>query len=116
MVNVTVEVDVSEHLCCGDAIERGERVDLTCARRQDPDGRVRVLASHHVSRIETTVRGRVVDIISVAEDGSTRPVLRVPSGRALRGLDEDDDGHLEAPWTGETIRDRGRTFVVTVQR
>lgn len=116
MVNMTVEVEVSEHLCCGDAIERDEWVDLTCTRWQDPDGRVHVFASYHASRIETRVRGRVVDIISVAEDGLTRPVLRVPSGRALRGLDEDDDGHLEAPWNGETIQDQGRTFVVTVRR
>lgn len=115
-MDVTVEVDVLDHMCCGETIERGDRVDLACTRRQDPDGRVRVTATHHASRVETRVRGRVVDIVSVAEDGSARPVLRIPEGRALRGLDEDDDGHLEAPWTGELVQDRGRTFVVTVRR
>jgi hypothetical protein len=47
MVNATVQMDVEAHLCCGEAVERDEGVDLACTRWQDPDGRVHVLASHH---------------------------------------------------------------------
>lgn len=30
-------------------------------------------------------------------------------------VDEDDDGHLEDPWTGEVITSPGRDFLVTVR-
>ncbi len=44
-----------------------------------------------------------------------QPVLRLPSGRALRGFDDHDDGHLEDPWTGEVIATGTEEFLVTVR-
>ncbi|KEA65894.1 hypothetical protein [Mycobacterium tuberculosis] len=51
----------------------------------------------------------------VPDDGAPQPVLRVPSGAALRGYDEGDDGHLEDPWTGEVVLAEGEEFLVTVR-
>jgi hypothetical protein len=115
-MDVIVEVGDWEHECCGQAIERGQVVDLGCTRWQDPDGRVHLIETHHDSRTETRVRGRVVDIVVLAEDGSSKPILRLPSGSALRGFDDDDDGHLESPWTGELIEEHENQFLVTVKR
>ena len=54
--------------------------------------------------------------IEVVDDGRTaQPILRVPSGSALRGFDDEDDGHLEDPWTGDEITSESREFLVTVQ-
>jgi hypothetical protein len=39
----------------------------------------------------------------------------VPSGAALRGFDDEDDGHLEDPWTGEVISSESAEFLVTVR-
>jgi hypothetical protein len=114
-LNVTVEVGDWEHECCGPAIERNDVVDLGCLRWRDADGQVRLIETHHDSPIETRVRGRVVDILVLAEDGSSTPVLRVPSGVALRGFDDEDDGHLETPWSGELVDERNRHFLVTVK-
>lgn len=114
-LNVTVEVGDWEHECCGPAIERNDVVDLGCLRWRDADGRVRLIETHHDSPVETRVRGRVVDILVLAEDGSSTPVLRVPSGVALRGFDDEDDGHLETPWSGELVDERNRCFLVTVK-
>jgi len=114
-LNVTVEVGDWEHECCGAAIERNETVDLGCLRWRDADGQVRLIEAHHDSPIETRVRGRVVDIVVVAEDGSSTPILRVPSGVALRGFDDEDDGHLEAPWSGEVVDELNRRFLITVK-
>jgi hypothetical protein len=74
-----------------------------------------LIETHHDSPIETRIRGRVVDILVLAEDGSATPILRVPSGAALRGFDDEDDGHLETPWSGELVNERNRRFLVTVK-
>jgi hypothetical protein len=114
-LNVTVDVGDREHERCGPAIEGNDVVDLGCLRRRDADGRVRLIETHHDSPLETRVRGRVVDILVLAADGSSTPVLRVPSGVALRGFDDEDDGHLEPPWSGELVDERSRRFLVTVK-
>ena len=114
-LNLTVEVGDWEHECCGPAIERNDVVDLRCLRSRDADGNVRLIETHHDSPIETRVRGRVVDILVLAEDGSSTPILRVPGGRAIRGFDDEDDGHLETPWSGEHVDEPNRRFLVTVK-
>ncbi|HEX8498925.1 MAG TPA: hypothetical protein VF661_17120 [Actinomycetales bacterium] len=121
-MDVVVRVGGWEHACCGPAIERQELVDLGCVRVAGPDGEVLLVETHHdtgppvgpAEQVER-VRGRVADIRVVGDDGATRPVLRVPSGEALRGFDAHDDGHLEDPWTGEQVTPGG-TFLVTVAR
>ncbi len=114
-MKVVVEIDVGEHQCCGDAIELSQLVDLPCTRWQDSDGRIRLLEAFHGIPVETRARGRVTDLAAVFDDGSSLPIARVPGGAALRGFDEHDDGHLEAPWTGELIDGVGRAFLVTVK-
>ena len=60
------------------------------------------------------IRGRVVDICIQRLDGSVEQINRLPSGRALRGFDDGDDGHLEQPSTGEPVTYDSNTFLVTV--
>lgn len=108
-----VEVGGWEHACCGSAIERDELVDLGCLRVLEAEGEVELAETHHDVDPEVRVRGRVRDISVVRPGSPAQPVLRVPSGQALRGDDDDDDGHLEDPWTGELLP-HGTTFVVVV--
>ncbi len=114
-MDVVVGVGGWEHECCGAAVERHGLVDFGCIRQAGPDGRVRVVETHHHIDPEERVRGRVTDIQVVSGGGTTRPILRLPSGRALRGSDDDDDGHLEDPWTGEVVTRGTLEFLVVVR-
>ena len=64
---------------------------------------------------EERVSGRVVDLQVVQDGGESLPILRVPSGRALRGFDDNDDGHLEDPWVGDVLAATGDEFLVTIR-
>lgn len=112
-MDVVVEVGGWEHLCCGRAVERDQLVDLGCLRLEAPDGEVRLSTARHDSEPEVRVQGRVRDIQVVRDGEPAEPVLRVPSGDALRGSDDGDDGHLEDPWTGELLPD-GIDFLLVV--
>ena len=112
-VDVVVEVGGWEHACCGPAIERNELVDLGCLRVLAPDGEVNLSETHHELEPDVRVQGRVRDIHVARPGGPSQPVLRLPSGEALRGYDDEDDGHLEDPWTGELLPD-GADFVLIV--
>ena len=112
-VDVEVEVSLWDHECCGEAIERGQVVDLNCSRTMGDDGALHLSAGHHQPP-QRRVRGRVRSVEVLRPEAPSQPVLRVPSGLALRGFDPDDDGHLENPWTGEPVPD-GETFLVTVR-
>lgn len=117
-MDVVVEVGGWEHECCGEAIERNQLVDFQCIRYRGRDGLMRLSETHHggpdVSADEH-VRGRVTEIQVVQDSGIALPILRVPSGRALRGFGEDDDGQLEDPWTGDVIASASGEFLVTVR-
>ena len=102
-----------EHACCGPAIERDQLVDLGCLRVLAPDGEVDLSETHHDVAPEIRVQGRVRDIQVVRLGQPAQPVLRLPSGAALRGFDDEDDGHLEDPWTGELLPD-GDDFLLIV--
>ncbi len=108
-----VEVGGWEHECCGPSIERDQLVDLGCLRVTRPDGEVHLSETHHHLEPELRVRGRVRDIQVARLGRPAQPVLRLPSGTALRGFDTEDDGHLEAPWTGE-LHAHGDDFFVIV--
>lgn len=112
-VDVQVQVGGWEHECCGDAIERGQVVDLDCQRIMGDDGLMHLSAGRH-SPAERRVRGRVRAVEVVRPEAASQPVLRVPSGLALRGFDPDDDGHLQNPWTGQAV-EPGEVFLVTVR-
>ena len=116
-VDVVVEVGGWEHECCGEPIERNQMLDLQCVSYTAPDGSSRLAETHHGPDLSATerVRGRVVDIQVVPTDGAPQPVLRIPSGAALRASDEGDDGHLEDPWTGEAVPCDSSGFLVTVR-
>jgi hypothetical protein len=117
-VDAVLEVGAWEHECCGEAIERNQLVDFPCIRSTGPDGRMRLIESHHGGlgvRADERVRGRVTEIQVVREDGTAQSILRLPSGHALRGYDDGDDGHLEDPWTGDVITTESREFLVTVR-
>jgi len=117
VVDVVVEVGGWEHQCCGEAIERNQLVDLQCIRYQGQGGPLRLIESHHELDVpaEQRVRGRVTEIQVVHEGGTAKPILRIPGGSALRGFDDDDDGHLEDPWTGDVISSDTGEFLVTVR-
>ncbi|MCF6743467.1 hypothetical protein E9529_04105 [Blastococcus sp. KM273128] len=117
-MDVVVEVGGWEHECCGEAVERNQLVDFSCIRYQGPDGRERLAESHHGGldvRADERVRGRVTDIQVVRDGGVAQAVLRLPSGQALRGFDDGDDGHLEDPWTGDLLPSGSTEFLVTVR-
>lgn len=116
-MDVVVEVGDWEHDCCGGPIERNQVVDVTCFLITEPGAPPRLMETHHALEVAHPVeriRGRVVDIAVVQDDGSTRPILRVPGEAALRGFDA-DDGHLEDPWSGEIVTSSRNDFLVTVQ-
>lgn len=118
VVDVVVEVGGWEHECCGEAIERDDVVDFDCIRHAGPDGLVHLIESHHGGidvPPEVRVHGRVTEIQVVRGGGDAQPVLRIPSGRALCGFGDGDDGHLEDPWTGDVIESSGVEFLVTVR-
>jgi hypothetical protein len=117
-VDVVVEVGGWEHECCGEAIDRDQVVDFQCIVHAGPDGRTRLAESHHGGldvRADQRVQGRVTEIRVVQDSGATQPILRVPSGRALRGFDDHDDGHLEDPWTGDVVPSGNLEFLVTIR-
>ena len=113
-MEVVVEVGGWEHACCGPAVERHEVVDFSCTRAAHRDGRPYFICTHHDVEPVERVRGWVVDIC-VLLDAGARPVRRVPSGRALRGFDPNDDGHLEDPWTNDVFTSSGGDFLVSVR-
>ncbi len=106
-----------EHECCGPSYERGQVVDVACVVVTTQDGTTSLVETRHeigvIWPIEH-VRGRVVDVEVVHEDGTAQPVLRIPDGSALCGFGE-DDGHLEDPWTGEVVLGSHHDFRVTVR-
>ncbi|WP_439690637.1 hypothetical protein ACRQ4C_07090 [Curtobacterium sp. SP.BCp] len=96
---VVVEVGGWEHLCCGGAVEIGDEVEYPVVQA---DGARRFAEVRHGTVRTQTIRGRVVDLYAVGRSGRVA-VERIPDGRSLRGFDEDDDGHLEARWTGQPV-------------
>ena len=111
-----MEVGDWEHECCGPAIERDQAVDLGCLRVVGDDGRVRLVETHHDDApADERVQGRVTELQVVQAGGTTRSILRVPSGGALLGDDRIDDGHLEDAWSGEPVPSDSHVFLVTVR-
>lgn len=96
---VVVIVGGWEHECCGPAVEIGDVVEYGVV---SADGARRFEEIRHDTVPNQTIRGRVVELFAVGREGRVA-IERVPSGAALRGFDEDDDGHLEARWTGQPV-------------
>lgn len=110
-----VEVGGWEHDCCGPSYERNSIVKITCRILRDERLGVRYVESHHdaFDGDETDeLRGRIADIQIVHPDGDAEPILRLPSGRSLRGFDDEDDGHLEHAYIGESVTHDSESFVI----
>lgn len=117
LMRAKVVVGGWEHECCGPAYERDAVVELTCLVVTGNPADPHYVESHHdlATDADTVVLcGRVVDIRIEHRDGSSEQIRRLPSGRALRGFDEHDDGHLERPWTGEPVTSDSDRYVVTI--
>lgn len=115
-----MEVGDWEHECCGPAYQRDTVVDLTClVVPGQGDVGTRYLESHHdldTGRDLIHVRGRLVELRIQHPDGSGERIERLPSGRALRGFDDADDGHLEQPWTGAPVTRDSDRYLLTVSQ
>ncbi|GAA1854587.1 hypothetical protein ACFFOM_02545 [Microlunatus capsulatus] len=118
-MRVVVEVGGWQHACCGPAYERDAVVEVTCLVVPGVEGGPpRHVETHHeltTRHPRVTLRGRVVDVAVQHPDGEVEPVLRLPGGRALRGYDDTDDGHLEQPWTGLPVTADSELFLVTLE-
>ena len=111
-VNILVEVGGWEHECCGAALERRSEITLTCISPDERfDGGHLVYSTHGMKSPAYRCAGHVVDLWLVDEAGHRQPIQRVPSGPALRGFDESDDGAIRSE-TGEIIAAHSGRFLV----
>lgn len=113
-VDVVVEVGGWEHACCGPAIELVQVVELGCLRTTNAVGQATLTETHHHLEPELWVRGRVHDIQLLEAEHGALSIQRLPSGRALRGFDPDDDGQLREAWT-EVLLPPAEDFLVVVR-
>ena len=116
-MDTVVEIGDWEHECCGSTYERNSVVELTCLVVSGRDGNARYVESHHdltTRHPTTTVSGRVADIAIRHLDGTTEQLERLPSGRALRGFDDADDGRLAQPWTDVPVSNDSNDFRITI--
>jgi hypothetical protein len=117
-MQTVVEVGEWEHECCGPSYERDTVVELTCFVVVGPEpAPTRYVESHHglTTQHDTIqIRGRVVALAIQHADGSTEEIERLPSGRALCGFDDHDDGQLEQPFTDVPVISDSARFLVTM--
>lgn len=83
---MTLEVLVGgwEHECCGVEVRPNDVVTWRVVT--DAEGRTH--ETHHEAAGARTVTGRVASITAVVTGGAQVEVNSLPSGRALRGLDD----------------------------
>jgi len=116
-MELRIDVGGWEHDCCGDSYVRGDAVDWTCvdATAWGHAG-VHGVETHHLPEPGSfAVRGRVTDIAARLGDGSLEPVERVPTGRALCGMDETDTGELISLRTRAAFERETPWFVVSIE-
>ena len=115
-MRLEIEVGGWEHGCCGPELVRFTNVEWTVMAA--PDGRL-VETHHGLDETEglkvTDVTGTIVELEAIERDGSRTTIARVPSGRALRGMDEDDAGDVIELYTDRLIDVSDDGFIVTVE-
>ncbi|MFF2372018.1 DUF6578 domain-containing protein [Agromyces sp. NPDC058110] len=112
-MRVEVFVGGWEHACCGESLHRGDAVAWTCIVA--PDGGLHV-TRHDLEGLRVTrLEGTVVDLRYVAKDGQSTRIEHVPSGRALRGFDEHDDGRVIAIDSGAILTTTSENFFAVVE-
>jgi hypothetical protein len=114
---VRVDYGGWEHECCGDAAALGDRVrwDVFLPMTGDVANGAELMESHHGGLANGVhLVGTVAHIAAVGSTGTRHAVARIPSGRAVRGFDPDDDGRLDILEDGSRRRSRTNEFVVTL--
>jgi hypothetical protein len=116
-VQIRVSIGGWEHACCGDAYAIGDPVtwDVFLPGKVGLPGGAHYLESHHDVLTEgESVTGRVVDIQAENAQGRFVSILRLPSGRALRGFDDHESGDCVETATGRVLDNDPTQFTVTI--
>ncbi|MDT3329938.1 hypothetical protein Q9S78_04575 [Microbacterium sp. KSW-18] len=115
MTRLEVEVGGWEHDCCGPELVRFTPVEWTVIPVVDGP----FVETHHgleesegLKVIE--VAGTIVELEAIDRDGSRIPITRIPSGRALLGMDEEDAGDVIEMYTDRIVNVSDDDFIVTV--
>lgn len=115
-MRLEIEVGGWEHGCCGPELVRFTNVEWTVTAA--PDGRL-VETHHGLDQTEglevIDVAGTIVELEAIERDGSRTTIARAPSGRTLRGMDEDDAGDVIELHTDRLIDVSDDGFIVTVE-
>ena len=115
-MRLEIEVGGWEHDCCGPELVRFTNVEWTVIPVADGP----FLETHH-GLDETDgpevidVTGTIVELEAIERDGLRTTIARVPSGRALRGMHEDDAGDVIELYTDRLIDVSDDGFIVTVE-
>lgn len=116
MTRLEVEVGGWEHDCCGPELSRFTSVEWTVI----PVAGGPFVETHHgleesegLTVIE--VAGTIVELEAIERDGSRTPITRVPSGRALCGMNDDDAGEVLEMYTDRVVDVSDDRFIVTVE-
>ncbi|MFI8633951.1 hypothetical protein ACIGEP_15310 [Microbacterium sp. NPDC077663] len=116
MRRVEIEVGGWEHACCGPELHRFTNVEWTVVPL--PSGQF--FETHHgLDESEglevVTVAGTIAELEAIQHDGSRTPITRIPSGRALGGLDEEDAGDVIELYTDRVVDVSDERFIATVE-
>ncbi|TDL45391.1 hypothetical protein [Microbacterium oleivorans] len=116
MTRFEVGVGGWEHDCCDPELSRFTSVKWTVI----PVAHGRFVETHHglddsegLKVVE--VVGTVVQLEATERDGSRTPITRIPSGRALRGMDGEDAGDVIGMHTDRVVVVSDDGFIVTVE-
>lgn len=119
MTTTLIEIDRWSHDCCGEELSQGMRVTLNCRLPVGYDllRSVDLVADSHSGNLPfISCTGDVVQITMTDDHGTPQPIQRLPSGRALRGFDDLDDGAIQSADTGNLVdRDGPRRFYVEMR-
>ena len=110
-MSVEVVIGGWEHDCCGSALQPGDQVDW---QLHTDEAGVRH-ETHHDQQVDDALTGWVEQLFAVASDGSRVAITRLPSGRALRGFDDHEDGTVTALDGAVVPEDRCHLFVAVVR-
>ena len=116
MRRLEVEVGGWEHACCGPELERFVNVKWTVIPVADGP----FVETHHgLDESEglkvVEVVGTIVELEAVERDGSRTPITRIPSGRALGGMDAEDAGDVIELHTDRVVDVSDERFIAIIE-
>jgi hypothetical protein len=117
-MQIRVDLGGWEHECCGESYDLNDVVtwELFLPVAGELADGADYMESHHgqlSGGVEVT--GRVVAVEVASRPATFVSVSRLPSGRALRGFDEHDDGIPMVLATGDPLDGHPDEFVVTLE-